>query len=515
MVLVATLGACGGSGDADRVAGIPPAAAAVVDPAAPGAPGAGGVPAAAKGNAAAVPGQVTAPGDATAKVPAGAAKKPDKASKAAGGAAASGAGKAGGSAPASGAGNAGGSAPADGVTSQAKQLDAKAAAYTVPAAKAAPLSPVLIGNLGTYSGVGGILNQGTQASLRIWAAWVNARGGLNGHPVKVESYDDQGDPSTAVSFAKQLQSKGVFAFLWNYTLFTSATLIPAISKMGIPEIGGDDFDPAMWTTPYMFPQNAPVRTQVGAASAYGASLGKKVGAIWWCIEASVCKRAQETDDANGAMEAGGVKPVLNVSVSLTQPSYLSQCSTAKAKGVQFIMAHLDGASLIRAKRDCKQIGYNPLMCNVAGAVTPQILTAEETKGPEAMCFSVAPFAWWASDTPMEKAFHDAIAKFAPETPSTFGSSGVWAAGEILRSSSTFLSAKPTREELLKGLYSVKDETFGGLTLPLTYAPNASLDKPLPYFNCAYVAVVSDQGQWSFAPGKKLYCVSRVTDFRKI
>jgi branched-chain amino acid transport system substrate-binding protein len=468
---------------------------------------------------------VTASGDAAAKVPAGPAKQADTAGDTAGDTKAAGAGKAAGGkaagagdaagGKAAGAGKAGGAPPAGGTVSLAERLDAEAAAYKVPAEKTAALSPVLIGNLGTYSGVGGILNQGTQAALRIWAAWVNARGGLNGHPVNVESFDDQGDPSTAVSFAKQLQSKGVLAFLWNYTLFTSGTLIPAIAKMGIPDIGGDDFDPAMWTTPYMFPQNAPVRTQVGAAAAYGASLGKTVGAVWWCVEAQVCMRAQQTDDANGAMEAGGVKPVMNVSVSLTQPSYLSQCSTAKAKGVQFIMAHLDGASLIRAKRDCKQIGYNPLMCNVAGAVTPQLLTTDVTKGPEAMCFSVAPFAWWAQDTPMQKAFHAAIARFAPGTPSTFGSSGVWAAGEILRSSATFLSAKPTRDELLRGLYSVKDETFGGLTLPLTYAPDASFDKPLPYFNCAYVAVISEQGQWSYAPGKKFYCVSRVTDFHKI
>jgi len=53
---------------------------------------------------------------------------------------------------------------------------------------------------------------------------------------------------------------------------------------------------------------------------------------------------------------------------------LSQCSTAKSKGVQFILAHLDGASFIRAKRDCAQIGYNPMICNVSGAITPQLLT---------------------------------------------------------------------------------------------------------------------------------------------
>lgn len=504
------LAACGSGGGSDQVAGTAPAETAVVDPAAP-AP-ADGAPAAPEPGAAAVPGGVAAPKDATTgQAPAGAAKPAAGAGKTAGGK------KAGGKkAGAGGASTAGSTAPAAGSgASLAKTLAAKGSAYKEPAVKAPAGSPVLVGNIGTYSGVGGILNQGTQASLRIWTAWVNAHGGLNGHPVKLESYDDGGDPSTAVSFAKQLQSKGVIAFLWNYTLFTSQTLIPAISKMGIPWIGGDDFDPAMYTTPFMFPNNTPVRYQDATSAAYATSLGKTVAAAWWCIEAYACQRAQQSDDANGGLESAGQKVVMNVSVSLTQPSYLSQCSTAKAKGVQFILAHLDGASFIRAKRDCNQIGYDPLICNVAGAITPQLLTTEGTKGPDEVCFGVSSFPWWASETPMQKAFQDAIAKYAPGTPTAYGSSGVWAAGEILRSSSKFLSAKPTSAELLKGLYSVKEETFGGLTYPLTYAPNPSVQKPLPFFNCGYVAVVTEQGKWDFSPGKNFYCTPRVADFSKI
>jgi len=506
LVLVAALGACG-SDDSKDVAGSAPADTAAVDPAAPqAAPGAQDAPAAPAPGAATAPGAAAAPaGTTTAQGAAPAAK----AAAGTGKTAAAPAKKAGGTAKTTGA------APAAGGSSLAKQLADQNNAYKMPASKAASGSPVLIGNVGTYSGVGGILNQGTQASLRIWNAWVNAHGGLNGHPVKLESYDDQGDPATAVSFAKQLESKGAIAFLWNYSLFTSQTLIPAISKMGIPWIGGDDFDPAMYTTPFMFPNNTPVRYQDATTAAYAKSLGKTVAAEWWCIEAYACQRAQQSDDANGGLASAGQKVVMNVSVSLTQPSYLSQCSTAKSKGVQYIMAHLDGASFIRAKRDCNQIGYDPMICNVAGAITPQLLTTEGTKGPDEVCFGVSSFPWWASETAMQKAFQDAIAQYAPGTPTAYGSSGVWAAGEILRSSSKYLSATPTRAELLKGLYTVKEETFGGLTYPLTYFPNASVQHPLPFFNCGYVAIVTEQGKWDFSPGKEFYCTPKVPDISKI
>ena len=514
MVLAAALlGACG-SDDGNEVTIAAPAES-VADPAAP--PAAAGtapedVPVAPdKGPAPAAPGKVTGPQAVDIAQRGAAASKP------AAGAAKASRGKQ--AAPDE-------QAPADrkaagdkkiGGTDQAASLAADAAAYKAPAKQVATGSPVVIGNIGTYSGVGGLLNRGTQEALRVWAAWVNVHGGLNGHRVQIESYDDQGDPASAVSHAKTLQSKGVLAFLWNYTLFTSQTLIPAIEKMKIPVIGGDDFDPAMYTTPYMFPNNTLVRYQDATSAAYAASIGKEVAAVWWCIEAYVCQRAQKSDDANGGLASGGSKVVMNVSVSLTQPSYLSQCNTAKQKGVEFILAHLDGASFIRAKRDCAQIGYDPLICNVSGAVTPELLTTDLTKGPDEVCFGVSSFPWWESgaESPMQKAFHDAVAQFAPGTSKSYGSSGVWASGEILRHSSTFLSAKPTTEELLRGLHTVKDETFGGLTYPMTYTPNPSMKDPLPYFNCGYVAVVSEQGKWDFSPGKKLFCAPRVSDFSKI
>jgi hypothetical protein len=156
-----------------------------------------------------------------------------------------------------------------------------------------------------------------------------------------------------------------------------------------------------------------------------------------------------------------------------------------------------------------------MICNVSGAITPQLLTNELTKGPDSVCFGVSSFPWWASDTPMQKEYHQAIAQFAPNTPESYGTSGVWAAGEILRFSSKSLSAKPTREELLAGLHTVKDETFGGLTYPLTYTADPSVQNPMPYFNCGYVAVVDKDGKWDFSPGKKFFCAPRVKDFNKV
>jgi branched-chain amino acid transport system substrate-binding protein len=488
LATLVTLGACGSSGKdpqnvaADQASAAPAAATDAGDNAAGAA-----IPGAADAVASAPQGGVDAAKPAADKAPAATKPSGDKPADTKAGAGTKAAGSTG--------------AKTSKATSPEAALTAQAMAYKVPALKAVSGSPVLIGNVGTYSGVGGLLNRGTQETLRVWSAWVNAHGGLNGHPVTVESYDDQGDPATAVTRAKELASKGAIAFLWNYSLFTSQTLIPAIEKLKIPWIGGDDFDPEMYATQYMYPNNVTPYYQDAATGAYAASLGKKTAAVWWCIEAYVCRQAQKYDDSRGGLASVGMKVVMNVSVSLTQPSYLSQCSTAKQKGVEYIMDHVDGASFIRAAQDCAQIGYHPMFCNVAGAVTPELLTSEFK---DQFCFSVSSWPWWASETPMQKEFHSAISKYAPGAPSTYGSSGTWASGEILRYASKFLSAKPTADELVKGLNTVTNMTFGGLTYPLTYSQS-----PKPTYNCGQVAIIPVVGQWGMANNNKLYCAPLV------
>jgi branched-chain amino acid transport system substrate-binding protein len=68
----------------------------------------------------------------------------------------------------------------------------------------ANLSPVTIGNVGTYSGIiGSIFHSGAGAALLV-AKYINAHGGLNGHPINMVSADDGGDPARNASIVKQM-----------------------------------------------------------------------------------------------------------------------------------------------------------------------------------------------------------------------------------------------------------------------------------------------------------------------
>src|SRR5712691_2846318 len=53
-------------------------------------------------------------------------------------------------------------------------------------------TPIRIGDVGTYSGFAGTTSIGGKYALEAWASYVNAHGGINGHPIDLIVKDDQG-----------------------------------------------------------------------------------------------------------------------------------------------------------------------------------------------------------------------------------------------------------------------------------------------------------------------------------
>ena len=361
-------------------------------------------------------------------------------------------------------------------------------------------SVVKIGNVGTYTGVAGENFQGAPQMLQVWVAWTNAHGGLNCHRIQLFSEEDQGDPSVSVSETKQLLSQGVIAFLADYIPFTVNEVAPVIAQAKIPMIGGDDFSPLDYTTPYIFPTSTSVRYEDTNLAKYFSTKGMTKVAEWWCIEAEVCVTARVSDADHGGLAAGGAQVMQNTGVSLTAPSFTAQCEQAKQSGVQWIMDHVDGASIIRAVQSCNQINYHPTVCNVTNVAIPQMLTTPDVFGH--ICFPVNNFPWFGQgSTPAQQAYHQAMNQYAPGMPNDSSTAAAWAAGEVLREVSVHFGATPTTAELLQGLYEVKNDTFGGTTFPLTFGPGANAS-PL----CDTFAVV-DNGQWAIPPGNPMYCAT--------
>jgi branched-chain amino acid transport system substrate-binding protein len=132
----------------------------------------------------------------------------------------------------------------------------------------------------------------------------------------------------------------------------------------------------------------------------------------YCVEVASCTSADKEPKNGGAKSAGG-DMVYDTPVSITQPDHTAQCLNARNAGVDLFALALDGASMTRLARSCASIGYRPLI-----GVSAATFSLKNAQDPDLRSFgmvSESPVApWMAQDTPATRAFHAAMARYAPD-----------------------------------------------------------------------------------------------------
>src|SRR3954469_16320884 len=114
-------------------------------------------------------------------------------------------------------------------------------------------SPITIGVISSLSGSQASSSSQADTVAPAWAEWVNANGGINGHPVKIISVDDGGDPAKAQAAEKKLVDEDqVVAILVGSDNLVAAYDQDAISK-GVPLVSGSANSPEWYSNPGMFP----------------------------------------------------------------------------------------------------------------------------------------------------------------------------------------------------------------------------------------------------------------------
>jgi branched-chain amino acid transport system substrate-binding protein len=100
-----------------------------------------------------------------------------------------------------------------GCGSSRSQSSAPAAASGTPAA-APTKSPYVIGTVGCWTGPQSPASVGAQYAATAWSKWVNAHGGINGHPVTLYAEDEGCDQARSISAVKDLvENKHVLALV--------------------------------------------------------------------------------------------------------------------------------------------------------------------------------------------------------------------------------------------------------------------------------------------------------------
>ena len=114
--------------------------------------------------------------------------------------------------------------------------------------------------------------------------------------------------------------------------------------------------------------------------------------------------------------------------------------------------------------------------------------------------------WFDDSIPATKAMQAAIAKYSPSVTSgaAFGAvaSIGWAAGLVFgyAAEQAHLTPSSPSTDVITALDTVKNNTFGGFTPPLTYTAGKPAQVP-----CSFIAGISG-GKWTEPVGLKTVCM---------
>jgi branched-chain amino acid transport system substrate-binding protein len=333
-------------------------------------------------------------------------------------------------------------------------------------------APIVIGSVGSYT-EDGFTDPGEPA-IEAWASWVNAHGGINGHPVKLIVEDNKGDQAQAVSMVKQLvQQDHVVAFVSNQDGSLNEGYASYLDQQKIPVLGGSVFTLQPWVSdPMFFPEGLTAIQDMESLALSTKTLGITTVGSLACSEAAQCAAANVL--AKDVFGGAGISDVYAGLVSSTATDYTASCLAAEQKGVKGLILLVPSAAegqIIAG--DCQRQNYSPSYIIPGEAVGAGYLQSAAFNN----AFTSAPTLPWFSTAPAMADFDAAMKQYAPSvnlnSPSVqepLTATDAWVSGLMFQEAVKLsgVTGIPTSADILAGLAKFKDETLGGMAAGLTY-----------------------------------------------
>jgi branched-chain amino acid transport system substrate-binding protein len=342
------------------------------------------------------------------------------------------------------------------------------AAAAVPAAvHSGPRSPIVLCSFGNSSGVLGAVSGPAPIGNAAWASWVNAHGGLAGHPVKMINADDGGAAANAQAIAQRcVEQEHAVAIFNEYTFGELDGALPYLKSKGVPVIGSIGAAISSDHSSMVFnPLNgADVGQAWGFVDTIRAQTDKKNLGVLYCQEAATC--AQQIDSFSKLLPYQGMHIVYKAQVSLVQPDYTAQLIQAKNAGADVVVLLLDSASVGRVARNAAQQDYHPVLSGTYNLG----IQATLDQGPILDGLILASRTPAYSTSPLMADYRDAMARFQPGKAMGDVGAGAFVFGALLaKYADKYLNAdNVTSADMLTLLHSVHDEKLGGLLPGVTF-----------------------------------------------
>ncbi len=362
-------------------------------------------------------------------------------------------------------------------------------------------APLVIGSVGTWSGIAGQNIVAGMHALRAWVAATNAEGGLGGHPVQLLVADDGSDPARHRALVQQfVEEKGVVAFVYNAAVFSGHASVDYLNSKRIPVVGGSGTEPWYVTSPMFFTQvvagdvaiEATVASYARSAKAGGKS---KMGLVTCSDGAQVCEDIQRK--APGYAAKYGLQLVYQGEASLAAPDFTSNCLAARDAGVELLMLAMDANSYQRFGRSCANISYRPLFGIPQPVMLEDLARDPNLQGSPGMTYTAPAFL---EGNAAIAEFRAALGRYSPSTYLNGSATLGWTAAKLLQAVAPRLSNPPRPADVLDGLWSLNGNDLGGLTAALRFRR----DQPTVPATCYWQVVVKDQ-KYQSPDGGQRHC----------
>lgn len=360
--------------------------------------------------------------------------------------------------------------------------------------------PIVIGSVGNYSGPAGAAQVGFPRAVQVWAASVNARGGLFGREVQVIVQDDGGDPARYAAAVQDLvENRGVIAFVGQAAVLSVRGGLQYLADHGIPVIGTDCSAPEWYeASPNNFPQcaDSPGQSYTYMNAAVRLTGHTRLGYVF-CGESPACtSNAPLYDDSSRA----GAETVYRSQISIAQVDFTANCQAAQRAGVEIMAVLADPGTLGRFVRSCDRQGFTPQYVAISISALADTV---RLPGLSQVVLGLPTFPFAGASSPAIDEFHAAMDEFANEEPGPAESAG-WVAAklfELAANRAAAASGSLSPATLIAAMRTVQGETLGGLTVALDFTNPTPNNQP-----CAFVMQGDGQGGWVAPFGADLQCV---------
>jgi branched-chain amino acid transport system substrate-binding protein len=359
-------------------------------------------------------------------------------------------------------------------------------------------TPIPVGVVGSYSGFAASSISGARDSIQAWADSVNAAGGIDGRPIKLYIEDDGGSTSTSVTAVKRLVEQDNVVAIVGQASLNADPWASYVEQKGIPVVGGNTAATTYLSNPDFFSVGGNLVSNFYGVAAVAKQSGADLGNLY-CAEIPACAATVPLLSTFGKSVGVSVKYATKVSASA--PDFTAPCQGLTQSDVSAYTLGLATATLKRVAAACQQQGVRAqlILSNVADSTFTSDPAFDGTK----MVDGIIPF--FDQSSAATRDFHAAMAKYAPSV----GGSGspyneqvttAWVSGKLFEAAvAASGTSSITPDSVKKGLYAMKNQTLGGLAVPLSFTPG----KPSPH-DCYFVYGIKN-GSFVEPQGAKPQC----------